>query len=73
MKKYLLVIFACLTLGLTPYFPEPHLIGKIRWIAGGAKGMSKIDWWDVILHGTPWLVLIYFLSTDVFKKFTAKK
>jgi hypothetical protein len=44
MKKYLFVILACLTLGLAPYAPEPHIVGKIRWILGGAKGMALIDW-----------------------------
>jgi hypothetical protein len=61
MKKYLIVLVACLTLGLAPFSPEPHLVGKIRWILGGAKGMAAIDWWDTIQHGAPWLVLIYFI------------
>ena len=48
----------CLTLGLAPFFPEPHIVGKIRWIAGGANGMQLIDWWDTLLHGFPYLLLI---------------
>lgn len=47
-----------LTLGLAPFFPEPHLVGKIRWIAGGANGMKPIDWADALMHGLPWLLLI---------------
>lgn len=47
----------CLTLGLAPFYPEPHLWGKIRWIAGGAIGMRFIDWFDVVLHGFPYLLL----------------
>ena len=47
-----------LTLGLAPFTPEPHIVGKIRWIAGGAKGMAAIDWFDVALHGAPWLFLL---------------
>ncbi|MEJ2584686.1 MAG: hypothetical protein P8Z38_06470 [Robiginitalea sp.] len=53
-----LVIFLCLTLGLAPYFPEPHLWGKLRWVAGGARGMAPIDWFDLLFHGVPWLLLI---------------
>ena len=45
------------TLGLAPFNP-PHIVGKIQWIMGGAKGMKLIDWWDVVLHGTPWLLLL---------------
>lgn len=46
-----------LTLGLAPFFPEPHLWGKLRWIAGGAVGMGAMDWFDFALHGTPWVLL----------------
>lgn len=51
-------LLASLTLGLAPFFPEPHIVGKIRWIAGGALGMGPMDWFDVALHGLPWLMLI---------------
>lgn len=56
-----ILVIACLTLGLTPYFPEPHIWGKLRWVAGGAKGMELVDWWDLIMHGTPWLLLLIWL------------
>lgn len=49
---------ACLTLGLAPYYPEPHLTGKIRWVLGGAEGMQAMDWFDLVLHGTPWVVML---------------
>lgn len=49
---------ASLTLGLAPFFPEPHIWGKIKWILGGANGMGLMDWFDVALHGTPWVLLI---------------
>lgn len=48
---------ACLTLGLAPFTPEPHIVGKLKWIAGGAEGMAPIDWFDTALHGAPWIVL----------------
>ncbi|MBW2536075.1 MAG: hypothetical protein JRI55_31595 [Deltaproteobacteria bacterium] len=48
---------ASLTLGLAPFTPEPHIWGKLRWIAGGAKGMAAIDWFDTLLHGAPWVAL----------------
>jgi hypothetical protein len=46
-----------LTLGLAPFVPEPHLWGKLRWIAGGAVGMQPMDWFDVLQHGAPWIWL----------------
>lgn len=53
-----IVILACLTLGLAPFMPEPHIWGKIKWIAGGAHGMKGMDYFDTVLHGTPWVLLI---------------
>ena len=56
-----LVVLACLMLGLAPFDPEPHLLGKIRWVAGGAKGMQPLDWFDLVWHGWPWLLLLRLL------------
>lgn len=56
-----LVLMLCLTLGLAPFAPEPHLLGKIRWVAGGAVGMQLIDWLDLLMHGFPWLLLLRLL------------
>lgn len=55
---YRLIILLCLTLGLAPFFPEPHLWGKLKWIIGGANGMQLQDWFDVLMHGFPWILLI---------------
>ena len=54
-------IIASLTLGLAPFSPEPHIVGKLRWIAGGAVGMQPMDWLDTIMHGAPWLWLAFAL------------
>jgi hypothetical protein len=58
LDNWLLILLACATLGLAPYAPEPHILGKLRWVLGGAKGMQFIDWFDLILHGLPWLLLL---------------
>ncbi len=58
INDYKIVILLCLTLGLAPFVPEPHIWGKLKWIAGGAAGMQLMDWFDVLLHGTPWILLI---------------
>ncbi|MEQ8473786.1 MAG: hypothetical protein RIC35_21495 [Marinoscillum sp.] len=47
------------TLGLAPFVPEPHIWGKLKWLAGGAVGMQPMDWFDVVLHGAPWLFLVW--------------
>ncbi len=68
LNKYAIIILACLTLGLAPFQPEPHIAGKLRWIVGGAKGMSVVDWWDALFHGAPWLVLLFVAGQDALKK-----
>lgn len=50
-----LPLLAALTLGLAPFAPEPHIVGKLRWVAGGAEGMGLMDWSDLAFHGAPWL------------------
>ena len=54
---------ASLTLGLAPWLPEPHLVGKLRWVLGGAVDMGAMDWWDLAMHGAPWLWLTYTVVT----------
>ena len=51
-------LLASLTLGLAPFVPEPHIWGKLKWIAGGAVDMQAQDWFDALMHGTPWILLI---------------
>ncbi|WP_339831818.1 hypothetical protein [uncultured Altibacter sp.] len=63
-----IIILLCLTLGLAPFFPEPHLWGKIKWIAGGANGMTLTDWFDVAMHGLPFLLLARLLILKLLPK-----
>ena len=61
-----------LTLGLAPFTPEPHIVGKIRWIWGGAIGMQGIDWFDTVMHGTPFVLLIRLIVLKIMGKFPTK-
>ncbi len=54
-------LILALTLGLAPFTPEPHIWEKLKWIWSGANGMQAIDWFDFLLHGTPWVLLLYTL------------
>lgn len=56
-----LALILSLTLGLAPFMPEPHLVGKVRWVLGGASGMEPMDYFDLVLHGGPWIYLILLL------------
>ena len=37
-----LFLIASLLLGLAPFSPEPHILGKLKWIAGGGEGMKMM-------------------------------
>lgn len=52
-----LLLIACLTLGLAPFFPVPHIWEKLTMLAHGTLS-RPIDIFDLILHGTPWILLI---------------
>lgn len=56
-----LLIVLCLTLGLAPFTPEPHLWEKLKLLAA-AELVKPIDMFDFLLHGTPWILLILKLS-----------
>ncbi len=62
MKKQLLnALLFCIIPGLLPFSGEPHIAGKVQWILGGAVGMQSMDYFDTLLHGSPFIYLIIVL------------
>ncbi len=61
MEKFLaelpwfLLILTCLTIGLAP-FTSPHVWEKLLMLTKGQL-IRPIDWFDLFLHGSPWLLL----------------
>ena len=51
------LVVLCLTLGLAPFFPEPHLVEKLRMLASGNLH-RPLDIFDLALHATPWAMLL---------------
>lgn len=71
INNWKLFLIASLTLGLAPFNP-PHIWGKIQWILGGnafsgKNAMQAQDWFDVILHGTPCVLLVISGVLNIFK------
>lgn len=56
LDNWKLWLVVSLTLGLAPFVPEPHIVGKLRWLMGGAVGMKPIDWFDLVQHGFPFIL-----------------
>jgi len=51
-----MLIVIALTLGLAPFSPQPHVVEKLAMLFNGT--LSKpIDIFDLLLHGTPWVLL----------------
>ena len=65
LNDWRLVILLCLTLGLAPFFPEPHIFGKLKWMLGGAEGMTIMDWFDLLLKGLLFVLLIRLIYINV--------
>ena len=68
INNWKVIILLCLTLGLAPFLPEPHVVDKVKWIVGGAVGMTLMDWFDALLHGFPFILLIRLLFIKLTKK-----
>jgi hypothetical protein len=67
LNDWKFVVAACLLLGLAPFYPEPHLWGKIRWLSSGGQGMQPLDWFDLFWHGWPWVLLLRLLVRTTLK------
>ncbi|PIE09916.1 MAG: RND transporter [Rhodobacterales bacterium] len=52
-----ILILASLTLGLAPFFPEPHIVEKLRMLMQGTL-TRPLDIFDLLMHAAPWLLLI---------------
>ncbi len=57
-----LVVLA-LTLGLAPFRP-PHIVEKLGMLFRGTL-RRPIDWFDLFLHGAPWLLLVLKAAVSV--------
>jgi len=69
LNNWFFVLLLCASLGLAPFKPEPHIVADLRWVLGGAVGMKAINWFDLLLHGFPWLMLIRLIFVNFAKLF----
>ena len=60
-------VFACLLLGLAPFAPEPHVWQKLKMLVDGTLS-APIDIFDLVLHGTPWVLLLLKLYRDYLRR-----
>ncbi len=53
---YPIIIVLCLTLGLAPFVPEPHVWEKLKMLFSGTL-TSGVDIFDLVMHATPFILL----------------
>lgn len=61
-----IVVILCLTLGLAPFSP-PHIVEKLSMLFKGTL-VRPIDWFDLFMHGAPWILLILKIIALLVKK-----
>lgn len=72
MEKFFLdipwpiLVLACLTLGLAPYSP-PHIWEKLQMLFRGTL-VKPLDWFDLVMHGIPWILLLVKGVLEIIKK-----
>jgi len=54
--SWTLAVLACATLGLAPFNP-PHIVEKLGMLSRGEL-VRGIDWFDLVMHGAPWVLLL---------------
>lgn len=52
-----IVVLLCLTLGLAPFVPEPHIWEKLKMLVAGEL-RRPVDIFDLLYHGLPWLLAL---------------
>jgi len=68
LNNWWVVLILCLTFGLAPYKPEPHLVDRFRWAYYGGNGMHLLDYLDLLLHASPFALLLRLMVLGVWKK-----
>ncbi|MBA3035024.1 MAG: RND transporter [Desulfobacterium sp.] len=64
--NWVVVIILCVTIGLAPFSP-PHIIEKLSMLIKGNL-IKPLDWFDLLLHGFPWIILVLKLTALLIKK-----
>ena len=62
-----ILLVLCLTLGLAPFVPEPHVWEKIKMLLAGTLTKS-VDIFDLVMHGLPFVLLLLKLFLSLREK-----
>lgn len=66
LLDYKLLVPLALLLGFAPFFPQPHIVEKIRMLMAGNLH-RPIDIFDLFWHAWPFALLAYRIVLDIRK------
>lgn len=64
LLDYKFLIPLVLLLGFAPFFPQPHLVEKVRMLLAGTL-KRPLDIFDLLWHSWPFVLLAYRAFRDV--------
>lgn len=64
LLEYQILIPLVLLLGFAPFFPQPHIVEKIKMLMAGTL-KKPIDIFDLIWHAWPFVLLAYRIILDL--------
>jgi len=64
LLEYKYLIPLVLLLGFAPFFPQPHIVEKIRMLMAGTL-KRPLDIFDLVWHAWPFLLLAYRIFLDI--------
>jgi hypothetical protein len=64
LLNYRFLIPLVLLLGFAPFFPQPHIVEKLRMLLAGTL-QKPLDIFDLAWHIWPFLLLAYRVFTDI--------
>jgi hypothetical protein len=67
LLDYKFLIPIVLLLGFAPFFPQPHIVEKIRMLMAGTL-KKPIDIFDLFWHSWPFVLLAYRIFRDMSNK-----
>ena len=64
LLDYKFLIPVALLLGFAPFYPQPHIVEKLRMLMVGTL-KKPIDIFDLFWHAWPFLLLAYRIVSDI--------
>ena len=64
LLNYQFLVPLVLLLGFAPFYPQPHIVEKLRMLLAGTL-KKPIDIFDLIWHAWPFLLLLYRILSDI--------